>query len=159
MENKTTPYRTKEEKWDKFGMKSHIPSIYLCICNLFSCVHSITIIDSSLCMTSSLKVMVFVKKPFFFLCSWEEALCCVTSAVLWPCVSEWRKHLQQSQQATAKGRGTASQLSSHSLTPASFLPSSGVCVFVLYWYCLLGLCLTLLCNTKLWCYHVRSYDA
>lgn len=56
-------------------MKSHFAYIRLCICNLFSLFSLHQRNDLSLCVTSSLREVAFVKQPFFSPCAAEKELC------------------------------------------------------------------------------------
>lgn len=115
----------KKRKNDDFGRCSH----YLCHRVLSICCFSLLLCNWvwALCnQGSATLVAVLLEGRCLCYCSTNEALYCLNPAVLWPCVSGWRRHLQQiikhSTRKIATGSSVLFHCSSPSLTPA-FLPA------------------------------------
>lgn len=129
IENTTITCRKKGREMGRSLEWSHTLPIFVSVFAIcFRCFHSISVMTSAFARPLHLEKWLLSRSPFFSV----QLRRSFVPWYLWPCVSGCRKQSQQSKKrkVASKGRGTASQLSSRSLTPASFLPSSGVYMYV-----------------------------
>lgn len=121
-------------------MKSHIAYICLPIFNLFSLFSLHQRNDFSICMTSSLREVAFVKKPFFS-CAAEKKLCAVVLVTVCFRVQKTLAAEQKEKGGIQEQRNSLSAFLP--LINTRVVPALLRCVYV----CLC--CFTLDCKTKI----------